>query len=266
MGGRCRFLDSDEGAAYEVINAGGRAPVLLVCEHASNRFPRKLNALGLSEELQKSHIAWDPGALGVARALAHRLDGRLVAARFSRLVYDCNRPPEAPDAIAETGEFGPVPGNAGLSREDRTERVRCLYEPFQQAVTAQLGRIRESSAEPVLVTVHSFTPVYRGRAREVQIGVLHDEDARLADKLLHLLPDRCDFRIGRNDPYGPEDGVTHTLRRQALPEGILNVMLEIRNDLIAEQDAQDAMAGLLAGALAEALPGVRLLNHPTEGA
>ncbi len=266
MGGRCRFLDSDEGAAYEVINADGRAPVLLVCEHASNRFPRKLNALGLSEDLQKSHIAWDPGALGVARSLARRLDARLVAAQFSRLVYDCNRPPEAPDAIAESGEFGPVPGNTGLSQEDRAERVRCLYEPFQQAVTAQLKRIRESGADPALVTVHSFTPVYKGRAREVQIGVLHDEDARLADELLRLLPGRCDFRIGRNDPYGPEDGVTHTLRRQALPEGMLNVMLEIRNDLIAEESAQDAMAGLLAGALAEALPGIRLLNHPTEGA
>jgi predicted N-formylglutamate amidohydrolase len=265
MGGRCRFLDSDEGAAYEVINAGGRAPVLLVCEHASNRFPRRLNALGLSEELQKSHIAWDPGALGVARFLARRLDARLVAARFSRLVYDCNRPPEAPDAIAETGEFGPVPGNAGLSQEDRAERVRCLYEPFQQAVTAELDRLREAGAEPVLVTVHSFTPIYRGHSREVQIGVLHDEDARLADELLRLLPGRCGYRIGRNDPYGPEDGVTHTLRRQALPRGLKNVMLEIRNDLIAEEPAQDAMAGLLAGALAQALPGIRLVNHPTGG-
>jgi len=108
-------------------------------------------------------------------------------------------------------------------------------------------------APPALVTVHSFTPVYHGRRRAVELGILHDDDSRLADAMLARAPAHTAMRTGRNDPYGPEDGVTHTLRRHALPRGLPNVMLEIRNDLIATPADQDRAAAALCALLAAAL-------------
>jgi len=255
----CQIIASDEGAAQEVINSDGRAPIALVCEHASKRIPRSLANLGLDAPLLDSHIAWDPGALEVARGLSENLDAPLVAVRFSRLVYDCNRPPEAGDAILETSEFGPVPGNIGLAAEDRTERARCLYYPFHETVDEVLRKVeRTAGRPPVLITVHSFTAVYRGNHREVEIGVLHDTDARLADAMLAGARRHTDLLVRRNDPYGPQDGVTHTLVRHAVPRGLLNVMIEIRNDLLPGAQECRAVAKMLTGWLNEALEQVEI--------
>jgi predicted N-formylglutamate amidohydrolase len=134
-----------------------------------------------------------------------------------------------------------------LSRAQKAERVKGYYEPFRAAV----AQIMAGISEPVLVTVHSFTPVYHGKRREVEIGVLHDSDTRLADTL--LINTDTPHVVGRNMPYGPRDGVTHTLKEHALPGGHLNVMLEIRNDLIATEADQIAMADMLAAWIARAL-------------
>ncbi len=100
-GGGCRGADR------------GEEPVLLVCEHASQRLPERIGSLGLSPDALSSHIAWDPGALAVCRLLSAALDATLVYQRFSRLVYDCNRPPEAESAMPQTSEIFAIPGNQG---------------------------------------------------------------------------------------------------------------------------------------------------------
>lgn len=236
----------------EVRNASGGGPFLLVCEHASNFIPPEYGTLGLDDAALESHIAWDPGALAVADEMARLLDAPLVAARVSRLVYDCNRPPDSPSAMPAESEIYRIPGNAGLTAGQRQARTQAVYHPFRAALATAIDAHGARRGPPAIVTVHSFTPVWRGVARAVEVGVLHDDDARLADAMLSAAGDGDGLAVRRNEPYGPEDGVTHTLREHALPRGLANVMIEIRNDLIATPDDARTMAGRLAGWLAAA--------------
>lgn len=242
-----------EDGPVAIVNGEGRSPVLLVCEHAGRRIPRRLGKLGLADLDLERHIAWDIGAEGVARRLSALLDAPLVVQPYSRLVYDCNRPPEAVDAIPTISETTPIPGNQGLSLQEREERTAALYRPFHAAVGRLIDRRLDRGQTTVLVTVHSFTPIYKGRRRTLDLGILHDRDSRLADVLLALLSTERDIVVRRNEPYGPADGVTHTLVLHALPRGLLNVMLEIRNDLIADQAGQAAWSERLASLLARAI-------------
>ncbi len=246
-----------------VRNQAGAAPVLLVCEHASNFIPEAFCGLGLDAAARESHVAWDPGAAAVARGLSGRLDAPLVECQVSRLVYDCNRPPEAEDAMPARSEVFDIPGNARLTPEDRQRRVAQYYLPFRDRVSARLDQV---PAPQALVTVHSFTPVFLGKPRDVELGILHDTDHRLADAMLEDAARHTTMLTRRNEPYGPQHGVTHTLKEHAIGRGMLNVMLEIRNDLIRTPDQQDRVAGELAGLLRSALGrcGVRLSAEVTK--
>jgi predicted N-formylglutamate amidohydrolase len=232
-----------------LTNPGGGSSIVLVCEHASNRIPTEYNNLGLDDATRTSHIAWDPGASAVAGALSTLLDAKLVQSTISRLVYDCNRPPEAADCIPAKSEIYEVPGNQWLQDDDRAHRVDMAYRPFQRL----LARTLESISEPALVTIHSFTPIYFGARRATEIGILHDADSRLADEMLRISADTLPGLVERNRPYGPADGVTHTLKEHAIEKGRLNVMIEIRNDLIATSAQQEEMAKAVGKALAMAL-------------
>lgn len=229
-------------------NVDGSSSVVLVCEHASSNIPAAYKGLGLSPQNRESHAAWDPGALAVAEQMSDLLDAALIASRVSRLVYDCNRPPDAPDAMPARSEVIDIPGNATLSQAERAARADAIYRPFHAALSRQVQR----TAHPVIVTVHSFTPVYFGQKRSVEIGILHDSDTRLADAMLATAAAHTDANVQRNQPYGPEHGVTHTLQQHGVAGGHLNVMLEVRNDLIATAPQQKAMGDLIAGWLADA--------------
>ncbi|WP_248304579.1 N-formylglutamate amidohydrolase [Breoghania sp. L-A4] len=245
---------SGPARVVDEINLSGAGDVLLICEHASNHIPPALFNLGLTDDLLRSHIAWDPGALPVAVALSKALDAPLLAHRLSRLVYDCNRPPEAESAVPAISEIHPIPGNANLAPEDREARVALCYTPFRNALRAAIDRRIAMERPPVLVTIHSFTPVYRGERRDVEIGILHhDADSRLADAMLDAAASDTRFDVRRNAPYGQSDGVMHTLHEHGVSHGLLNVMIEIRNDLIAATDAQIDVAQWLAARLRAAL-------------
>ncbi|RPE71986.1 putative N-formylglutamate amidohydrolase [Pacificibacter maritimus] len=230
-----------------VLNATGRSSILLVCEHATPYIPLTFNGLGLSELDQKSHAAWDIGAIGLTKYLSQHLNAVAIVGAVSRLVYDCNRPPYAPDAMPERSEIIDIPGNKNLSQADRDARITTYYTPFHAAVSAQVAKTRC----PIIVTIHSFTPVYHGQKRDLEIGILHDTDSRLADAMLESATHFYPGTVQRNAPYGPEDGVTHTLQTHALPAGLPNVMLEIRNDLITTDQQQKDMAQLLAQWIAQ---------------
>ena len=257
MPGKVRVSTGDtrRSGVVEVINPTGRGGFVLVCEHATNAIPDEFDRLGLRDDAIDSHIAWDPGALQVAREMAARLDAPLVAQRVSRLVYDCNRHPGAPDAIPSESELYQIPGNADLSQADRSARASRFYEPFRAALADLIDRTIHAGRRPVLLTVHSFTPVYAGVVRDTEIGILHDRDTRYADLLLESMQLRTDLLVRRNAPYGPEDGVTHTLREHAISHGLMNAMIEIRNDLIADRASQLAMAERLSKHAADALAG-----------
>ena len=249
------LLTSEDGPAVWTENPGGISPVLVVCDHASNRIPKSLGTLNVSADVLASHVAWDPGAYAVALGLAGLLNAPLVASAFSRLVYDVNRPPDSPQAIRAISEIFDIPGNRDLSERARAKRAEAIYAPFHDRIDALITN-REARGKPtVLVTVHSFTPVYHGRQREVELGILHDADARLADRLL-ASAEAGDLIARRNEPYGPADGVTHTLVKHAIGRGLLNVMIEIRNDLIVSDEEQTVIAQTLANILASALESI----------
>jgi predicted N-formylglutamate amidohydrolase len=243
----------DDGAPVAQENLEGAGAVILVCEHASRRLPERLGTLGLSPEALESHIAWDPGALAVSRLLADALDATLIYQRFSRLVYDCNRPPEAPGAMPALSEIYEIPGNATLSDEERRARTEAIYSPFRQALSQLVADRVANDRPPVIVTLHSFTPVYHGVRRDVEVGILHDSDSRLADAMLAATGKDAPFLTRRNEPYGPDDGVTHTLIEHGVKNGLQNVMIEIRNDLIATKDGQRVMAVYIGDLLGKAL-------------
>jgi len=150
-------------------------------------------------------------------------------------------------------EIYEIPGNANLSEEERHNRINKVYKPFKEAVTACLDHKTTDTHNPVVITVHSFTPIYKGQKRDVEIGFLHDKDNRFADQLIKsFATETAEYDLRLNEPYAPVDGVTHTLTEHALPRGLMNVMLEIRNDLIADQEAQNQMASLLVKAIGKA--------------
>ncbi|ARE83715.1 N-formylglutamate amidohydrolase [Roseovarius mucosus] len=237
-----RNLNWDDSDVVEVIGAQANGPVLILCEHASNVIPAQYGGLGLSAEARSSHAAWDPGARAVAVQLAEALCSPMVAATVSRLVYDCNRPPEATSAMPDRSEVIEVPGNRGLSAAERAQRVAQVYTPFCSAVRQVICARKTAGLATALVTIHSFSPVWFGAQRDCEIGILHDSDTRLADAMLaeaHRLPHRV---IRRNDPYGPEDGVTHSLQLHGLAHDLPNVMIEIRNDLLQGAESQTRLA------------------------
>ncbi|MCY1127414.1 N-formylglutamate amidohydrolase [Frigidibacter sp. RF13] len=244
-----------------VENPGGDSDVLIVCEHASNHFPEEFGTLGLSEADRRAHIAWDSGALGIARGLSARLNATLVRATVSRLIYDLNRPPDATGAMPTKSEIFDIPGNASVDDAERLRRTQAIYLPFHARLHAEIAARIAAGRPPVIVTIHSFTPVYFGKARAVEFGVIHDADPALALATVEAARALTDLRVELNEPYSAADQVTHTLRLQATPYGLRNVMLEIRNDLIATPGAEEAMADKLVPVLRRAMGELQRGRH-----
>jgi len=256
---------------FAVENGEGRGEFVLICDHASPSIPDEYAGLGLSETDRLRHIGWDIGALGLTRALSARLDAPLIHATLSRLLLDLNRDPDAHDAIVVASEDTAIPGNRELSAFEREHRRRWIYEPYHAAIDHLIDARRAAGRSTAVISLHSFTPVYRGVSRPWRIGVLSGRDRRLADALLDALRAESDRSganigddalapemIGDNQPYAPADGVYHTLERHAEAHRLPCAMLEIRNDLIQDASSQaawaDRLAPLLRRALANAIP------------
>ncbi|WP_240905951.1 N-formylglutamate amidohydrolase [Thiorhodococcus mannitoliphagus] len=222
------LLDPDEPPPFEVVNPGGAANLLLVCDHASNRLPRRLGSLGLTPEQLEQHIAWDPGAAAVARGLAARLDAPLILGGYSRLAIDLNRPLESPDLIAAQSAGIPIPGNQGLRPEARTARIAALFLPYHRAIAQWLDAHPDPARQ--LISVHSFTPRFVGQSRPWPVGLAYGRDPRLAQQLRHVLARQSDLLVGDNQPYAIEDAHDFTLPTHAERRGMPHVMVEIRQD------------------------------------
>lgn len=232
------------GQAVHITPAGPDPSVIVVCEHASNHIPKRLDDLGLGRDALVSHAAWDPGALDVARLLAQKVGAVLVSGAISRLVYDCNRPPDAVSAVPERVEIYDIPGNMALSPQARAERIAGVYQPFADGLKRQL----EDNADSLelLVTIHSFTPVFLGQRRQVELGLLHGRDSFFCEAMMAHRPAEPVYDTRINEPYSAADGVAHTLDLHGCDNGLWNVMIEIRNDLIQTAEQQARMAAYLA--------------------
>jgi len=225
---RLTLLEIDEPPPVELVNAQGGGSAVLVCDHASNRVPRRLASLGLDSARLADHIAWDPGAADVARRLSVELDAPLVLSGYSRLVIDCNRPLHNAGSIAEQSAGITVPGNRGLSQAARQMRIDSLFRPYHDAIDRLLDR--RTRRPTLLLSIHSFTPILHDRQRPWHIGISHWRKGELAALLLGALRRNQDFVVGDNEPYPIEDDIDYTVPVHGEGRDLPSVMIEIRND------------------------------------
>jgi predicted N-formylglutamate amidohydrolase len=181
------LLDDEEPPPFTVDNEAGTSPFLIVADHAGKYLPRRLGQLGLSDAESCSRIAWDIGIGAVCRLLGTALDAVVIRQNYSRLVIDCNRMPGSEESIVGFSERTQVPGNVGLSERQKADRVREILQPYHDRITAELDRRRDLGQPTALISMHSFTPVFKSVARPWQVGVLYNRDPRLAHALMELL-------------------------------------------------------------------------------
>ncbi|SED35001.1 Predicted N-formylglutamate amidohydrolase [Pseudomonas frederiksbergensis] len=219
------------GPAYTLSREDSDHPLILVCEHASRFIPAGLNDLGLSHEAAREHIAWDIGALALAEGLSRALGATLLAANYSRLLVDLNRPLQAPDSIPAQSEIYQVPGNRDLDEATREYRRQSLFEPFHSRLTDLIDeRVAQGRALRV-VGIHSFTPVYHGQPRTLEVGVLFGKSMEYAQRLIDGLG-RHPLKVAGNEPYkiNPLGDMTVPVHGDA--RGLESVLIEVRNDLL----------------------------------
>lgn len=238
------LLKPTEAPAFEVVNPEGRGSAVLVCDHASNRVPASLGTLGLELHQLAAHIGWDPGAAGVARQLSALLDAPLLLSGYSRLVIDCNRPLHSKESIPEQSAGVLIPGNRGLTDEQRDIRIHSLYHPYHQAIERLLD---DRGRRPtVLLSIHSFTAQLHRQRRPWQIGVSHWRDPRLSSMMLRELARPGDLVVGDNQPYPIDDDTDYTVPVHGEDRGLPSIMLEIRQDEIQTEAGIAAYARRLA--------------------
>jgi predicted N-formylglutamate amidohydrolase len=240
------LMGGDDPAPVLEENARGRSPFLLISDHYGRAIPRALGDLGLAESELGRHIAWDVGIAGVARALAGHLDAHLVAQRYSRLVIDCNRPPQAPSSIPRISENTVIPGNEALSREAVEARRREVFDPYHRRIGEVIDRRMRDGIPTVLVALHSFTPVYANIARPWHVGTLYRRDSGLPSLLLKSFRAQADLVVGDNEPYAVSEETDYTIPVHGEARGLLNSGIEIRQDLITEEAGQREWAERLA--------------------
>src|SRR4051794_871248 len=233
------------------VNAAGRSPFLLTCDHYGRLIPQALGDLGLPASELTRHIAWDIGIAGVAEQLSRHLGAHLIAQRYSRLVIDCNRPPCVASSILVLSEATAVPGNDGLTRAAAQARRQAIFEPYHRRITEVIDERLREGMPTVLVSLHSFTPVYAGVARPWHVGTLYHRDTRLAPLLLRLFRGEGDLVVGDNEPYAVSDETDYTIPVHAEARGLMNSGIEIRQDLIADQAGERQWADRLARIFAE---------------
>jgi predicted N-formylglutamate amidohydrolase len=232
-------------------NQNASSPFLLICDHYGRSIPAALGDLGLPGHELTRHIAWDIGIAGVAGLLAEQLGAHLIAQRYSRLVIDCNRPPHAASSIPPISEATPIPGNEGLPREAAQARRADIFEPYHRRIDEVIDHRLQQGRPTVLVSLHSFTPVYAGIARPWHIGALYHRDTTLPPLLLQALRAEPDLVVGDNEPYAVSDETDYSIPVHGERRGLINTGIEIRQDLIADQAGERQWAERVARVLAE---------------
>lgn len=247
------LIGPGEPPAVEHVNPDGATPLLLICDHASNRVPRSLQTLGVDPKEFSRHIAWDIGAGEVARGLAKRLDAPALLAGYSRLVIDVNRAPGDPQSIPEASDGTMIPANRALSQTDQEIRIEALFRPYHNAITAEIARMWHRGPAPLLFSVHSFTPcMANGQPRPWDAGVLWNRDPRVALPLIEKLSAGTGLTIGDNLPYSGRE-LAYSLNRHGGAAGLPNCAIEIRQDRVEDDAGIAAWTNRLADALKEIL-------------
>jgi predicted N-formylglutamate amidohydrolase len=248
-GAGSRLLAADEPPPFLEQNVEGRSNFIIAVDHAGARIPRRLDNLGMPASELKRHIAWDIGALAVARQVAAALDAPLVAQNYSRLVIDCNRDPLVASSIPTKSEATGIPGNIGLSEDEIAARRAEIFEPYHDRLRALLDARRAAGRPTILVSQHSMTDTYHGVRREMHGAVLYNRDRRFAGLVLDALRREPNLIIADNEPYFVSDATDYTIPRHGEARGLPHVEIEIRQDLVSEAAGQSAWARRITAAL-----------------
>jgi predicted N-formylglutamate amidohydrolase len=251
------LFSSEDVPPVQEFNAAGRSPFLLTCDHYGRLIPRVLGDLGLPESELTRHIAWDIGIAGVAEALSAHLNAHLIVQRYSRLVIDCNRPPDVASSIPRISEATTISGNEGISREAAAMRRAQIFDPYHRRIDEIIDQRGSAGMPTVLVSLHSFTPIYAGIARPWHIGTLYQRDPHLPPLLLKLLRAEGDLVVGDNEPYAVSDETDYTIPVHGEARGLMNTGIEIRQDLIGDPAGEKAWAERLARIFGEIEPMLR---------
>ena len=249
-----RLLAPDEPAPFTIECAHGTSPFLLICDHAGRRIPRALGDLGVAVAEMERHIAWDIGAGDVASRLGAALDAFVIRQTYSRLVIDCNRPLDSAGSIVTRSEDTDVPGNVGIGSHAALGRAREIFHPYHDRIGMELDRRREQGRETILISVHSFTPVFRSVARPWQVGMLYGRDARVAQALLAVIRAEGRWTVGDNEPYAVSATTDYAIPVHCEARGLPHVGIEIRQDLIEHETGQIEWAERIATWLRRIVP------------
>jgi predicted N-formylglutamate amidohydrolase len=223
---------------YEIVAGQGHVRLVLLCDHASNHLPQDYGGLGLPASEFERHIAYDIGAAALTRGLAQRLDATAVLSCFSRLLIDPNRGMDDPTLIMRLSDGAVVPGNRGVDEAERARRIARFHQPYHGAIAAAVAGVRARGHVPFLVSIHSFTPVWRGWQRPWHVGILWDRDEEVARAMIRGFLSQGDLVVGDNEPYhGALEG--DTLNTHGTKPGLPHALIEVRQDLIAAKSGVD---------------------------
>tara|TARA_B100000161_G_scaffold50962_1_gene33064 strand:+ start:180 stop:959 length:780 start_codon:yes stop_codon:yes gene_type:complete len=232
-----------------VLNENKESDFLIICDHASNKIPTNFKELGLSKEILDSHIAFDIGAKEVAVCLSNILECPLVMTDFSRLLIDPNRGIDDPTLIMRISDNKIVKGNRNINNfkksKEKDERVKKYYDVYHNKISEFINFKEKDKKYPSIISIHSFTPVWRNKKRDIDIGILWDNDYRLPDIFFNYLKENHkNLVIGDNQPYSGRLK-NDTLYKHATINGLSNILIEIRQDLITDKKGQKYFANLL---------------------
>ena len=246
---------------YELIDRRSAARCLVVADHAGNAVPASLQGLGLAQDVFQEHIAVDIGSRAAASLLAERLGASLILANYSRLVVDLNRELNDPTAFIPVSDGVVIPGNHNLSAAEKLRRGASIHRPYHDAIDELIDDFLRRGTVPVIISVHSFTPVLGNQRRPWHIGVLWDKDPRIALPLLAKLRQKQELFVGDNEPYSGHHPADYTVDHHGEGRGLANVSIELRQDLLCAETGVGRWTAFLAEALTEILVDESLYQH-----
>jgi predicted N-formylglutamate amidohydrolase len=257
------LIGRDDPAPFVILHEHGEAPALIACDHASRAFPKSMQRLGLPLLQTWQHIAWDIGAGELARGISNALDAPAVLAGYSRLIVDCNRRPDDPEAFRKESDGWEVPGNQSLTEFERRVRLGCFFDPYHETISAMLGAFRARSVVPLFVSVHTFTPQLAGEQRPWHVGVLWDKDEECARRMLAGLRAVEGLVVGDNQPYSGKHPSDFTVEHHAERAGLPHVCLEVRQDLLESPAGVERWVRILSPLIRDVMqdPALRRLRN-----
>jgi predicted N-formylglutamate amidohydrolase len=234
---------------FDIANPQGKAPIVIVCDHASNAVPPEIGELGVPLHDMQRHIAWDIGASPIAQHLAQILDAPAILCGTSRLVIDCNRKLHDPTLIPLTSDGTVIPANADLTPAQRLHRVAAYFNTYHDACRRIMADRLDKGERPLFLSIHSMTDRIKGGHRPWEISLSSNDDRKATDPVLAALRRVPGLVVGDNEPYDMDPVADYSTPEHALAHGLNYLQVEFRQDLVATAEGQERFAMILAQAI-----------------